>query len=352
MGYAYISYCIKNQVEADIICNILHENHLKTWIAPENVPMKKEYNSAINQAIQECSCFVVFLSEQAEKSDNVVKELKLAASYHKTIIPIHLDYYDLSKEIRLCIASNKNIYLNSLTNVDAIEEIVVAVSTVLGINVKKFRKKYEKKLAKKRSIIMNKGFYKGKLNKNLTGTGEYFFNNKHYYCGQLKDGIWNGKGKFLYKDGRRYIGHFVAGKFQGKGELFYNHSGRYIGKWRYGERHGKGELLYHNGDRYVGKWKYGDRHGKGTYYYNNGDRYVGQWFNSECHGKGTIYYANGDSYKGHWLKGTLNGKGKYIYKNGEYFVGMFENNNKVKGQLYSPKGKVIEKIIDGERNLL
>lgn len=91
MGYAFISYSSQQQKDADSLRLLLHANHIQTWMAPYDLPTGTDYADVVNNAIQNASCFVLLLTEDAQKSIYVDKEIERALHYGKTIAPIQLD---------------------------------------------------------------------------------------------------------------------------------------------------------------------------------------------------------------------------------------------------------------------
>lgn len=75
--YAFISYSTKNQQDADILRDILIKNHIGCWRAPDDIPTGSRYAHVINDAIEQCACVVLLLTEASQKSVWVEKELSV-----------------------------------------------------------------------------------------------------------------------------------------------------------------------------------------------------------------------------------------------------------------------------------
>jgi len=91
MGYAFISYSSRQQKDADSLRHLLRENNIDTWMAPYDIPDGSEYADVINNAIRNAACFVLLLTEDAQNSTYVDKEIERALHYGKTIAPIQMD---------------------------------------------------------------------------------------------------------------------------------------------------------------------------------------------------------------------------------------------------------------------
>lgn len=90
IGYVFISYSQKNKSDAEAIRNIVEKNDVNCWMDQYDIPVGSKYAHVINDAIEECSCFVLLLTEEAQESEFVEKELERAVTYRKPIIPLVL----------------------------------------------------------------------------------------------------------------------------------------------------------------------------------------------------------------------------------------------------------------------
>ncbi len=106
MGYAFLSYSTKNQKAADVLCDLLKKHNISTWMAPGDIPAGSRYSRAINQAIIECSCFLLILSNESQDSFWVRKELECACSYRKSILPIRIEPVALNDEFAFYIGAD------------------------------------------------------------------------------------------------------------------------------------------------------------------------------------------------------------------------------------------------------
>ena len=89
--YVFISYSAKNYDSALELKNLLSINNIACWMAPQSIPAGSDYASEIPEAIEKCSIFILYLSEESQESKWVPKELDLAITCGKPIIPVHMD---------------------------------------------------------------------------------------------------------------------------------------------------------------------------------------------------------------------------------------------------------------------
>ena len=93
----FISYSSSEYNEAKHTRNILTENGFFCWMAPESIPAGSDYSAEIEDAIRSCGVFVLILSAQSQQSIWVPKELGMAISCGKTVLPFHIDSSDIVK---------------------------------------------------------------------------------------------------------------------------------------------------------------------------------------------------------------------------------------------------------------
>ena len=82
-------YEIAQQVEA-----LLAERGIRCWIAPRDVPPGAPFDSAIQQAINECAAVLLLFCSNSDKSRHVKRELILGDSAGRPIIPLRLEAID------------------------------------------------------------------------------------------------------------------------------------------------------------------------------------------------------------------------------------------------------------------
>lgn len=128
MGYAFISYSSKNRKMADSLNAILAKKGIKTWIAPDNIPIGATYTSTINRAIREASCFVLLFSESAQGSNWVLKETERAVNYGKTIFTILLDDVQMNDAFEFMLSSSQAVAIKKiLDNDEKINQLIAEI---------------------------------------------------------------------------------------------------------------------------------------------------------------------------------------------------------------------------------
>lgn len=113
-GYVFISYSSKKQTSADAMRNLLNKNNIKTWMAPYDIPAGSIYTEVINKAIKNCSCFVLLLTEAAQESKWVPKEVERATNYGKHIFPIQLENFILNDSFEFLTSTNHIVAIKKI----------------------------------------------------------------------------------------------------------------------------------------------------------------------------------------------------------------------------------------------
>ncbi len=114
MGFVFISYSSKDREDAEALQNILKNSGIKTWMAPEDIPAGATYSAAIIEAIRECSCVLLLLTENAQGSRWVPKEVERAISYGKPVLPVQTEAVILNSEFELYISTAQCLGLQKI----------------------------------------------------------------------------------------------------------------------------------------------------------------------------------------------------------------------------------------------
>lgn len=107
--YVFISYSSKNKASADGMRDLLRDNGINTWMAPGDIPAGSTYAKVITRALKNCACFVLMLSEDAQNSTWVAKEVERAVNYRRPIIPVQIEDVVLNDEFELYISTDQLI---------------------------------------------------------------------------------------------------------------------------------------------------------------------------------------------------------------------------------------------------
>lgn len=133
MGYAFISYSTANQSAADSLRALFAKNGIPTWMAPYDIPVGSHYAQVISNALKGCACLVLVLTNQAQDSIWVAKEVERAIHYRKPIMPLQLGEVALNDEFELYISTDQILPVKRIDESgEDIRRILAAVKACTG----------------------------------------------------------------------------------------------------------------------------------------------------------------------------------------------------------------------------
>ena len=103
MRQVFISYSTKDQLQAEAVRNVIEQNGITCWMAPRDIPGGSNYTKEIPHAIRDCQAFVLMLSQNAQSSPWVLKELDRAVNDGKIILPFQLEDITLTAEFNFLL---------------------------------------------------------------------------------------------------------------------------------------------------------------------------------------------------------------------------------------------------------
>ena len=110
----FISYSSKDQKVAEGICAYLEQRHIRCFVAFRDIPKGKVWASAIVEALEVSRMMIVVFSKNFNVSEQVDREIELAAEDHKPILTFRLSN-DAFK-------GAKKYYLKNINWIDAFPE--------------------------------------------------------------------------------------------------------------------------------------------------------------------------------------------------------------------------------------
>ena len=103
MKDVFISYSTIDTVSAETVRDVLETNGISCWMAPRDIPGGSNYTKEIPSAIRDCHAFVLMLSQNAQNSPWVLKELDRAVNDGKIILPFQLEDLTLTDEFNFLL---------------------------------------------------------------------------------------------------------------------------------------------------------------------------------------------------------------------------------------------------------
>lgn len=135
MSYVFISYSSKNQKYADATRELLLENSISCWMAPYNIPAGHKYAGVINDALENCSCLLLLLTEDSQDSEYVNREVERAISNKKSIITMQLEEIELNSDFKFYISCGQVVAVNKIdASSPAMKKILDSVNVFVNTN--------------------------------------------------------------------------------------------------------------------------------------------------------------------------------------------------------------------------
>lgn len=131
MKEVFISYSTIDMVQAETVRDVLEKNGISCWMAPRDIPGGSNYTKEIPIAIRGCQVFVLILSENAQKSQWVLRELDSAVNNGKVILPFMLEDCALNDEFNFLLTGAQR-YAAYQKKAEALEKLVSRVSAMLA----------------------------------------------------------------------------------------------------------------------------------------------------------------------------------------------------------------------------
>jgi hypothetical protein len=104
---AFISHASADSERAQEICASLEARGLKCWIAPRDVRPGHDYGEEILYGIERSRCLVLVLSEAANQSIYVPREVERAVSYGRPIFPVRIEEIVPSRSLEFFVAGSQ-----------------------------------------------------------------------------------------------------------------------------------------------------------------------------------------------------------------------------------------------------
>jgi len=87
----FISHSSKDKITADAVCAVLERNGIPCWIAPRDVIPGAVWGTAIVEAIQSAKIMVLILTNAADSSPLIQREVERAVSKEVVVIPFRVE---------------------------------------------------------------------------------------------------------------------------------------------------------------------------------------------------------------------------------------------------------------------
>jgi len=187
---------------ANELCNYLESNGLACWIAPRDVRAGKDYSSEIVTAIENSGLILLLLTANANDSKHVTNEVDRAFNKRKTIIPLRLGDFALSKSLEYYLSKSHWIVAGDRPE-KSFGQLLTQIQRSLGLETEKDEKVATKAVLQAISpqqltVVINEEAIEipnspDHLRELLEKHETYFFsyNKQLYNCKNISEGAFN-----------------------------------------------------------------------------------------------------------------------------------------------------------------
>lgn len=130
--YVFLSYSSENTQDAESLKQLMEDAGISVWMAKSEITAGENFANAIPPAIEKCACLVLLLTEDAQRSSWVPKELDQAIHLQKPIIPVQLKEVPLSDAFKFSLIDCQIITLPDTQNPHAHKFISAVKSAMAG----------------------------------------------------------------------------------------------------------------------------------------------------------------------------------------------------------------------------
>ncbi len=95
----FISHSTKDKPAADAICAALEAARVRCWIAPRDVRPGLAFSGEIKRAIERCKVVVLVFSSHSNTSEDVLREVQLAARNHCHIVNFRIENVSINDDL-------------------------------------------------------------------------------------------------------------------------------------------------------------------------------------------------------------------------------------------------------------
>lgn len=141
IGYWFVSHCSKDIKIVEQIVDVLRECAIPYWKAPEMIPAGSNYAKEIPQALKNCGVVLFIVSEAAQNSIWVEKELDSAVNARKKIIPVRIDDTPLN-----------DMYLFYMNNIQMIDIQIQADGRISKDSLELLHTKFKENIPEKSGV--------------------------------------------------------------------------------------------------------------------------------------------------------------------------------------------------------
>ena len=150
--YVFLSYSSANTEDAEALKTLMEKGGISVWMAPHEISFGESFADIIPPAIEKCACFVLLVTEEAQTSSWVPKELDHAIRFQKPIVPVWRKEVPLTNAFQFSLIDCQILTMQTLDVTDPqAPKFLAAVKSAMAGKLRKTRVKARRTPAVKRS---------------------------------------------------------------------------------------------------------------------------------------------------------------------------------------------------------
>jgi hypothetical protein len=131
-GHVFISHSNLDQAWAQGICAALEDCGLRCWIAPRDMTAGADWPAQIVEAISGAALMVLILSEPANRSPQVLREVDRAVSRGVNVLALRVGQFALSKNLEYFISMCHWLDADGIDPAESIRRVCASARSILS----------------------------------------------------------------------------------------------------------------------------------------------------------------------------------------------------------------------------
>ena len=153
----FISYCSAQRERADELRRMLLKQGIECWMAPYSIPAGSSYQEEIPAALSKSSIVLLILSQEAEQSRWVQKEVGCTIGMRHTLVPYQSEPYEHSAKFNFLLDGEQIFEADqNLSEREKAAEVVEYLRNKLGLPEKQTDHKNTQNVKKQKQIEKRK----------------------------------------------------------------------------------------------------------------------------------------------------------------------------------------------------
>lgn len=130
--HVFISHSNQDQAWAQGVCDAFEASGLRCWMAPRDMAAGVDWPAQIVEAIANAALMVLILSEPANRSPQVLREVDRAVNHGVNVLALRIGDFPLSRNLEYFISMCHWLDAVGLTQEECIRQVCVNAQAILA----------------------------------------------------------------------------------------------------------------------------------------------------------------------------------------------------------------------------